>query len=426
MIKKGYLVSAAFILLVFFVFFGSISNLDTTGDEDFPLELNNKSENLPEGFSENQREANMILNQFYMHLMQSCGTTYDDAVYTVNGLRAENFPPYFAGAYINTEGRLIVQITDKYYTKNYKRTKWYKEFVEIVENENFYCHPVKYSYSELITALSNVTLGDLAEELSARGVKIVAAGIDDYGNTIHVHVKGQEAYDIVMNILDSDIYTVSSVDSIPQDDIGLAPGEGATTSSSGVGSLSVACRVRRNNPDGTYTYGFLSCAHVFSGTTKNVYVQNGGTFSSVGICYSFNQHLGGSADVSFIGTNSNVTLNDTIYSTSTTLYHSYSNNYAQGSLVYKRGTKTGVTSGVISCNSFYNTVDNVLFTDMVLATYSRDGGDSGGIVYDEPDATNHAYPIGIHKGGYNGNGYFTKMYNGLSALQSGVLTYSLY
>ena len=63
---------------------------------------------------------------------------------------------------------------------------------------------------------------------------------------------------------------------------------------------------------------------------------------------------------------------------------------------------------------------------MVLATYSRDGGDSGGIVYDEPDATNHAYPIGIHKGGYNGNVYFTKMYNGLSALQSGVLTYSLY
>ena len=97
MIKKGYLVSAAFILLVLFVFFGSISNLDTTGDEDFPLELNNKSENLPEGFSENQREANMILNQFYMHLMQSCGTTYDDTVYTVNGLRAENFPHILQG-----------------------------------------------------------------------------------------------------------------------------------------------------------------------------------------------------------------------------------------------------------------------------------------------------------------------------------------
>ncbi len=54
-------------------------------------------------------------------------------------------------------------------------------------------------------------------EFSARGVTIVAAGIDDYGNTVHVHVKGQEAYDIVMNILDPDIYTVSFVDSIPQD-----------------------------------------------------------------------------------------------------------------------------------------------------------------------------------------------------------------
>ena len=45
----------------------------------------------------------------------------------------------------------------------------------------------------------------------------MAAGIDDYGNTVHVHVKVQEAYDIVMNILDPDIYTVSFVDSIPQD-----------------------------------------------------------------------------------------------------------------------------------------------------------------------------------------------------------------
>lgn len=40
----------------------------------------------------------------------------------------------------------------------------------------------------------------------------------------------------------------------------------------------------------------------------------------------------------------------------------------------------------------------IAFTDLVKANYNSDSGDSGAIVYSEPDGVNYAYAVGIHKG----------------------------
>lgn len=396
----------------------------------FSLELNTQSENLPEGFFENQQEANAIIENLYEYLRQTYGATHDDSIYTVSGIRAEYFPPYYAGCYINVDGRLILQVVDSYYSSDYKNSDWYQEFVGIVGSENFYCHPVKYSYTELVNAISDVTLGSLSEKFKASGFMIIDAGVDDYKNLVEVHFGSQTAYDVAINDLQSGIYSVSVVDNVPQEDVGLYPGEGVTKSSTGGATFSVACRVRRSEPGGGYTYGFLTCAHAFSGNS-NVYLNTGsGTNTLLGICYSFNQHFSGNADVAFIQISSGVTSYNTVYANTTTLNSSYPTTYGIGTVVYKKGDgMSTVESGAVQCNNYSVTFNNVTITDLVKAGYYRAGGDSGGIVFTAPSG-GYASPAGIHMGGLTTTsehyGFFTKMYNALAALQSGPLTYSLY
>ena len=238
-----------------------ISNVNTYAT--FPLKLNEQHENLTEGFIDNQNGANAITDRFFEYLRKVNGATHDDSVYTVNGIRAEDFPAYFAGTYINEEGKLVVQITNTYYSSNYKDSDWYKEFTEIAESEAFYCHPVKYSYGELVNAISEVTLGDLAKRLKTRGVSISIAYIDDYRNQVMVGFGSQLDYDAVIDELDSDIYSVQITDGGIQDATGLHPGEKIIVAAT---PISVACRVKRNYPDGSSVNGILTCAHGFSGT----------------------------------------------------------------------------------------------------------------------------------------------------------------
>lgn len=240
----------------------------------------------------------------------------------------------------------------------------------------------------------------------------------------------EQVYDVAINDLQSGIYSVSVVDNVPQEDVGLYPGEGVTKSSTGGATFSVACRVRRSEPGGGYIYGFLTCAHAFSGDS-NVYLNTGsGTNTLLGICYSFNQHFSGNADVAFIQTNSSVTSYNTVYANTTTLNSSYPTTYGIGTVVYKKGDgMSTVESGAVQCNNYSVTFNNVTITDLVKAGYYRAGGDSGGIVFTAPSG-GYASPAGIHMGGLTTTsehyGFFTKMYNALAALQSGPLTYSLY
>ena len=186
-----------------------------TAEEVFPLEVNTKKENLPDGFFENQREANEIIGRLYEYLRAANGAINDPSTCTDTGVRSERFPPYYAGAYINVEGKLVVQIAEDYYSSDYRNTAWYQEFVGIVESDNFYCHAVKYSYTELLDALWDISRGGLSEELASYGVAIVDAAPDVYINRVTVHLESQEAYDTVINLLQRDIYVVSVAEDIP-------------------------------------------------------------------------------------------------------------------------------------------------------------------------------------------------------------------
>ena len=139
----------------------------------------------------------------------------------------------------------MLQIVDQYLTNSYRESEWYQEFVEIVKSQNFICHAVQYSYTELINAISKVTIGSFATKYINSNVKMVSAAINDYSNRVEIKVRSQKDHDALVDKLKEDIYWISVTEDMIQDQIGLYPGEGATISSLGPDSFSVACRVRK-------------------------------------------------------------------------------------------------------------------------------------------------------------------------------------
>lgn len=212
-----YTIYAAIILIFVLIMGNSLDgNRSIAGETDIFL-ANDTSENHTEDFIDNQNEACVINGRFFSYLRKMYGITCDDQIFSVNGILAEDFPSYYAGSYINVEGNLVVQISEPYYTSDFRSAEWYHDFAEIVGTENFYCHPVKYSYSELMGAVSEVMFGSISDEFADMDIRIVDAAIDDYHNCVVVHFKSQDEYDAVINRLSSDIYSVSVTEYIPED-----------------------------------------------------------------------------------------------------------------------------------------------------------------------------------------------------------------
>ncbi len=416
------LLSLLMIMICLIIIF---NNNEANAEDGLNLKLNDKCEDLPYSYLENQNEASAITDKFIKSLVEKNGISVDDSEYTVNGMRANAYPLYYAGAYINTDGNLVLQISEDYYKEDYKDCEWYTEFTNIVNSENFYSHPARHSYSELVNAISDITKGNLHKRIIEEGLSITGAGINDYKNIIDVYVKNLEDYDRIVAILDSEWYYVEVLDCVMQDCVGLYPGGGATTYNTGDCEFSVACRARKNLPDGSYVDGFLTCAHSFSGTS-DVYIDIGATYNiPIGTCYSYWQKKTSTSDVAFIETNNNTTLYDTVFMDVTILNPSYS--ATMGTVVYKRGTSTGTTHGEVIYSSYSGTdVNGETFNDLVWAGAGTFFYDSGGIVYSVPDATGHANVLGIIKATIYGSLVFTKMYNDLGALQSGPIYFSLY
>lgn len=115
-----------------------------------------------------------------------------------------------------------------------------------------------------------------------------------------------------------------------------------------------------------------------------------------------------------------------MYLSTTILNPSYST-VAEGAVVYKTGQATGTTYGVVHEDSQMGYDDNNVYcSDLVWVFASASNGDSGGIVYTQPDSIGHADCLGIVKGGAIGTMLYTKMYNNLGALQSGPVYYTIY
>ena len=217
--KKRILISAgaACALLVMGVclalFFGNNNKAyaDYYSYEQFDL---NMTAEVSAEFIENQNRANKMFSQFVMEKLPYQGKYKAPAAtgeYTVDGNRADAYPDYFGGTYINVDGKLIVTIKDTYFEKRYREADWYKELAKMLGSEDFACRPVKYNYTELVNGMSDMVFGSLGKTIKDAGVEVVGVGLNDYENRIVIEVKTEEDAAIVKSIATSDMFITAVV-----------------------------------------------------------------------------------------------------------------------------------------------------------------------------------------------------------------------
>ena len=217
--KKRILISAgaACALLVVGVclvlFFGNNNKAyaDYYSYEQFDL---NMTAEVSAEFIENQNKANKMFSQFVMEKLPYQGKYKAPAAtgeYTVDGNRADAYPDYFGGTYINVDGKLIVTIKDTYFEKRYREADWYKELAKMLGSEDFACRPVKYNYTELVNGMSDMAFGSLGKAIKEAGVEVVGFGVNDYSNGIVIDVKTEEDAAIVKSIATSDMFITAVV-----------------------------------------------------------------------------------------------------------------------------------------------------------------------------------------------------------------------
>ena len=180
------------------------------------FKLNDQAE-VSEKFRKNQNESDAMATKFVECLQDSpYNGKYKTSIaatgeYTVDLVPADGFPDYYAGRYVNIDGKLIIVIKDNYYEKEYRKCEWYKELAKMLGSEDFACRPVKYNFSELVNGMSDVVFGSLGEAIKEAGVETVGVGLNDYKNRIVIEVRTQEDAAKVNAVITGDLYITEVV-----------------------------------------------------------------------------------------------------------------------------------------------------------------------------------------------------------------------
>lgn len=190
--------------------------------EPYNTQVNTTAEVTAE-FIENEYKSMAMCEKFWAKLPYTGKYTSSKRTgeYTVTGRYADDFPDYYGGSYINVDGKLIIAIKESYYSKDYRKSDWYKELSTMMDSEDFACRPVEYNYTEIINGFSDLVFGSLGDAIHAAGASWVAAGFSDYYNRICIEVKSEEAAAIVKSIATSDLFTTKVVDYDPIDDMSI-------------------------------------------------------------------------------------------------------------------------------------------------------------------------------------------------------------
>lgn len=300
----------------------------------------------------------------------------------------------YGGCYIDDNGNLNV-----WYTEGIKE---YKNLLaeDVKQSQSIIYRKASFTYDELEAA--NDLLFDSMEEL---GIEVLS--IDEFNNRIQVVMSSKDYNEqaVINCVGNPNMLIFDYITSAPTDDATYTIRNGSQlTDSSGYYSMAVGA-VRNGK------YGFITAAHC--GSVGGSVLYNGlhmGTFRA--------RVYGPKVDVAFIERSSithtykatNLFTDGTGYTRGTDYV---SGGFPSGTSVTKYGATTGKTTGKIKSTSVSYTVNDTKFKKLVSATYSSDGGDSGGAIK-VTVSSDGTYCAGIHKGRYTtnfGNNYavFTDM-----------------
>ncbi|MBS3949895.1 MAG: hypothetical protein KGZ53_04450 [Peptococcaceae bacterium] len=242
---------------------------------------------------------------------------------------------------------------------------------------------VKYTYKELKAVHS--AIDEVAKELKVEGIGhvIQAAATDVISNTVHVWIRSMDK-DVIASVvnkvsLKTEVDAKDAITFIKAEEINNATniingwhhadqyGQGAT----------IGFRARRLN-SGVWENGYISTGHVSTSSGQSVYDINPqtGTWTLAGVMRA--KHDGGTVDASFIAAASGRTPSRTFMNGDSYAYVLQSPNQI-GLYVESYGGTSLRTTGYISQTDWkaYDQGGNLIYWDMIRASYHTDSGDSG-------------------------------------------------
>lgn len=357
------------------VVISSMATLTVAGNKELKavsednVSIVEKVDKLSDNFSDITTENGQteVLTE-YNNLMES---------YITEPGKEPNYPDYYAGAYVDTEGTLTVCTTStakKIKNKIYDATD--SKGLKIEKKEN--------SYDELLEMKSLIEEKILSVS-NEKGVvgDICAVAIDDKNNVVVVEVKNldelkQKSLESLFGDFEQIEYKNRDKDIKPVSK-SLSAGMSTYYSSDGWRHLySIGYKAFRLTSSGEYQYGFVTAGHGNSvGCTMKYDGDEIGRITG--------REFSGSVDASFVQvTNSEYEMTNNIYYTEDVANGGYYLSYLPvGYPVHKVGASTQLTSGEVTYSSItvYYTDNLGTFTDFLDTSLISSGGDSGGLVF---------------------------------------------
>lgn len=357
-------------------------------------------ENYAEILSRNETSTNMANEIEDMFITQS-----NEVIY----------PNYYGGMYIDSNGDLIIQVTEEASNSESLVTdNKYQTYINSVDNSNI--DYVEFSYNEL-EDVNDVIISYFTNN----GVNIngfIGNYIDVITNRVVVELENNsmdEQNEFKEKVIDSDLITFvkgTETTSTASYNAGAeftavhTKTEGNTQIST-YKTCSIGYRARLNGVS-----GFVTAGHCFGKTGNSASI---GTASKV----IYNQTM----DAAFVTTNSgtSITNNLNIANYLTQRLNTTGAGYLTvGTTVGKVGAISGYQGGMIQALNYSTTTDDGMYhSNLLKASNYNIEGDSGGPVFKVGTTTSPVGTVvGVTSIGYKGGGNLTAFYNADSIASS--------
>lgn len=335
-----------------------------------------------------------------------------------------NYPDYYAGAYIDSDGELTVLLTNTHQstkdevaelTRNQTiKTAFAVESYNVLEAQSNLIFNTAINLRNLISASENLMVDD---EISNLSLSFIGCGIDEEQNKVVVSLTDTSTENIsafkkyISNY--SRVYFEKSEEHKEQTTV--SPGTGYTVSGA-TGSIGYRSRITSG---GTTVYGFTTAGHASSYIGQSfVNPSNNTTYGT-----ALKRQYSGTVDATFVQLTNSYSVSN-VTTGGAVIGSSWFTSIPQGKTVYMCGTASygngnATLEGTVKNNSYsFVTSSNVSLSDQLRIYYGGKtprAGDSGGIVYAVSNGTNTV--VGIHQGvidivsGIDGRGIATKAHN---------------
>lgn len=365
-------------------------NAYATNNQSIEVESNSEINERIEKEYKSNMEYSLLMNSYKHESLSRSIANESEIVY----------PDYYAGAFIDEEGDLVVLSTSVEDSLNTIKSLTRNQNTKIVYAKNSYNDllnlkkTIEEKYLEYYNTYSD-SIDTADSDLLKTIVNFTGVGISEKNNKVFVDLCDVSDDSIALfekYFISSDkIYYQQSSQSI-EDSTSLNSGSAIYTVN-GSGSIGFRCKLKK----GSQTLkGFITAGHVTGNAEfTNVYSSSGLQPSSkIGTLEAYK--YGGSVDMAFIAIDSDYEILSKTR-IGVVLDENYFTSISEGTTIYMSGSNTEESFGEIESNSYsFTSGSGVPLTDCIKSDYSSVDGDSGGIVYAKINNSNAI--VGIHHG----------------------------